>query len=99
MRRAATFASGLCSTCHKYGGCKKLRGKYAMNEPKKTSFRGAGFLARTGLAISLLAVFLLPSCGGGTGYLPGGPGGGSGGAPTVFSNYHLTGLTTPVRDP
>ena len=26
-------------------------------------------------------------------------GGGTGGSPTVFSNYHLTGVTTPVRDP
>jgi arabinan endo-1,5-alpha-L-arabinosidase len=70
-----------------------------MTDSRSTRFRGAGFSARTGLVIALLAIFLLPSCGGGTGYAPGGPGGGSGGAPTVFSNYHLTGLTTPVRDP
>jgi arabinan endo-1,5-alpha-L-arabinosidase len=50
------------------------------------------------LAIALLLIFILPSCGGGGGGGSSG-GGSSSGSPTVFSAYDLTGLTTPVRDP
>src|SRR5580698_619670 len=54
--------------------------------------------ARASLAMALTAMIVLPSCGGGSGGGEG-SGGTSGGSPTVFSNYHLTGLVTPVRDP
>ena len=47
-------------------------------------------------ALTLALCLVLLSCGGG-GY--GGSYGGSGSRPSVLNNFHLTGATTPVRDP
>ena len=58
---------------------------------RRSRFRWAVF------AFAFLSLGILPSCGGDGGGST--SGGGTGGSPTVFSNYHLTGVTTPVRDP
>lgn len=60
-------------------------------------FRGRPGFRRAALAAAFLSLGIFPSCGGGGGGST--SGGGTGGSPTVFSSYDLTGLTTPVRDP
>ncbi|MGA7916420.1 MAG: arabinan endo-1,5-alpha-L-arabinosidase [Candidatus Acidiferrales bacterium] len=79
----------------KVSGWHRERGR---GESPVREFRVRRIVHRALLASALLAHVILPSCGGGGGGTSTG-GGGTGGSPTVFSNYHLTGLTTPVRDP
>src|ERR1700733_16054269 len=69
-----------------------------MTERRTPRFGGARSSTGARLALTIMAIFMFPSCGGG-GSAGGGSGGGAPGAPTIFSNYHLTGLITPVRDP